>query len=173
MINVIIVKEEPKKIKVNDMVIYGPNFLSEIGENRKRAPSGRKITAINHLKFIMSSIFYKYCPKINPLALFSYGKYEGVEYRDDYDINKIIVSMISTKYPIIFAQYLEHHIKSRSKDINTIYYVDNGLADTGIFLKYGFDIVTEESEQDIIEKMNELHKEDEKSVKPVKSAKTK
>lgn len=117
----IVVKEAPKDLPKDGLVIKEPDFLEEIKENKQREPRGNH-TSPTHLRYIAGSIGAKYDQELSAYTIKPH-LFEGRKYESDEDLSKIIVEMLRSQYPKIFESYIDYKIKSRPAGTRVIYFV--------------------------------------------------
>jgi len=133
-----IVTEAPKELAKNECVIDKPNFIDEIILHKtKIAKNG--LTGTFHLRMILDSIAQNYDPDNMTAYSARVHHYEGRAFSTNEELNSIVVEMLQRDYPAVFSKYLEKKIRTRSKGVDTIYYIDSGLPQaTEIFYQNGF-----------------------------------
>lgn len=136
----VVVKEEPKELSKDSMVIKEPDFLDEIKENKQREPRGGH-TSPTHLRYIAGSIGARYDQDLSAYTIKPH-LFEGRKYDSDADLSKIVVEMLRAQYPKIFQSYIEYKIKSRPAGTKLIYFVGDHK-ETKPFLNNGFSLVDE------------------------------
>jgi hypothetical protein len=140
MAKFIVIKEKPSTLESNETVIEFPNFKDEIsGAMRFVAAGPRKLTTRNFLSAIVNNIIMEY--ETDPLFIVNipYSRYEGVEFKDEKDLNeKVLNRLLTAHYPSIFDKYLEKKIKSRPTTVDTVFFIGPEQA-TKIFITNGLD----------------------------------
>jgi hypothetical protein len=136
----VVVKEEPKDISKDSMVIKTPDFLEEIKANKQREPRGG-YTSPTHLRYIAGSIGARYDQELGAYTIKPH-LFEGRKYNSDEDLSKIVVEMLRAQYPKVFQSYIDYKIKSRSAATKLIYFVGDHK-ETKPFLANGLSLVDE------------------------------
>lgn len=118
------VKVAPTTLKKGEHVIAAPNFLTEILANQTKAPRGN-LTGRQQLRYIADEVARRYAPE--ELSGFSVKvhMFEGRPYKDNNELNEIVVEMFATCAPVIFKRYLEYQIKNRPTGTTLIYCVES------------------------------------------------
>lgn len=139
-IKFVVLKEEPKDLVKDSLVIKEPDFLDEIKENKQREPRGGH-TSPTHLRYIVGSIGARYDQELSAYTIKPH-LFEGRKYSSDEELSKIIVEMLRTQYPKIFQSYVDYKIKSRPAGIKLIYFIGDHK-DTKPFLTNGLSLIDE------------------------------
>jgi len=142
MAKFVVVKEEPKNLKVGEIVISMPDFIEEIEASERFASKlgKRRLTSLFHLKNIAGNIGRAYDPEeFNPISSIPYSRYEGIEFESAKDLSeKVVLRMFNKHHPQIVDKYLDKKIKTRPKDTKLIYFVGSNNHLTP-FLENGID----------------------------------
>jgi hypothetical protein len=140
MTKFVVVNKAPEKLEKGEIVISQPTFLDQIKQNSRKAPK-QKLTAINHLREVLTSIAEKYDHDMNVFK-FRLVNYVGRPFNSDADLSNALTEILRNEYPVIFDKYLEHELKNRPMSTRLIYYVGN-FNSTGPFYKAGIDMIEE------------------------------
>jgi len=136
----ILVKEAPTKLEKGEAVISGPNFLEQIKANTNKAPR-KKITAVNHLRQVVTDILMKYDPdgaiSTTPIP---FGDYEGLAFDTDFDLHDVVMKIVRRHLPALFDKYVDFHIKNRPFGVKTIFFTGSHL-NSGPFTRNGINKV--------------------------------
>ena len=133
-----VVKQAPKTLEANELVINKPTFLEEIGKSKLRRGVS-KLTTANALRDALMLITDKYDQSINPYRL-NLNAYEGLAYETDEDLSNIIVKLLAANNVDLVTKAVDFEIKARNKGVNTVYYVSDDLTGTSAFLDNGFSL---------------------------------
>lgn len=136
----VLIKTAPTILRKGEFVIKSPDFLEQIRACAHKAAK-KNVTGINHLRDILNTIQQKFETDLSifkvPLSL-----YEGLPFKDENDLSRIMVRMLKNERPVIFEKVLEYNIKNRPHGSKVIYYVGD-LGDTGPFFRNGLDMIEE------------------------------
>lgn len=145
MAKFVVVKERPSELKTGEYLIDEPSFLDEIKLHKTKAAKNG-LTAPFHLRMILDSIAQKYDPENMTAYSVKVHNFEGREFKSDEDLNKIVVEMLRSDYPAVFAKYLESKIRNRPQKTQLVYYVDSNIRGAyELFYKNGLDDNKEET----------------------------
>ena len=136
----VVVKEEPKDLSKDSLVIKSPDFIEEIKANKQREPRGGH-TSPTHLRYIVGSIGARYDQELGAYTIKPH-LFEGRKYNSDEDLSKIVVEMLRAQYPKVFQSYLDYKIKSRPVSTKLIYFVGDHK-ETKPFFTNGLSLVDE------------------------------
>jgi hypothetical protein len=136
--NYIRVDEAPEKLKKNEMVIIKPNFMEEV-ERTKNKRGVDKLTTVNALRDTFMAITDKYAPDINPYRI-NLSKYRGRAFEDDKGYSDIILNIIAENDLGLIDKAVETLIKTRSGEVDTIYYVSPDVEGTSALIRAGFNL---------------------------------
>jgi acyl-CoA hydrolase len=133
-----VVTEAPQGLSKNEYVIDKTNFFEEIALHKTKTPRNG-LTGAFHLRMILDSIAQNYDPENMTAYSCKVHHYEGRPFSSDEELNTVLVEMLQRDCPAVFSKYLDKKIKTRPKGIDTVYYVDSGLANAvEIFYQNGF-----------------------------------
>ena len=147
-----IVKEIPKSLKNDEMVIKTPDFIEEINEcpapPTAKLRDGTKIATSNYLRKIVEKIGLNYGSlDFNPMTACKTIVYDGVAYDDVVDLSKkIVVPMLRNDCPSIFYNYIDAKIKGRDPKVSLIYFVGDDI-DTKAFMQNGITKFTKKEDK--------------------------
>jgi hypothetical protein len=137
MAKFLIVKEKPLELKKGEFVIDKPSFLEEIELNKNKA-SKNGLTGAYHLKVIADSIMQNYDPENAARFSARIHNFVGVPYKDDAELNDIVVKMFADANPEVFLKYVDKKIKTRPFGTTLVYYVDSELKGAyDLFYRHG------------------------------------
>ena len=140
MAKFVIVNKAPDQVRKDEYVIESPTFLKEVKDSAKTAQRGN-ITGTNQLRSIVGLIGERYDNNLTAWTIKPH-LYEGRRYKDDEELSGIILEILRSQYPAIFASYLDSQIKLRPNGTKLVYYVGN-LTDTTPFFSNGIDMIEE------------------------------
>lgn len=130
-----VVASAPKSLSATDLVIYKPNFLEEISKNKVRR-GVVKLTTAPALRDIFMAITDKYDNTVNPYHL-KLSKYEGIAFAKDEDLISVVYRVIRDNNLNLIESAIDKTLKSRSHDVEVIYYVTDDLDGIEAFAKNG------------------------------------
>lgn len=134
------VKTAPATLRKGEIVLQEPDFLEQIRANAHKAAK-KNITGVNHLRDILNAIRQKYDVELNIFKV-PFSQYEGLPFKDENDLSKIVIRLLKKEYPSIFGKVLEYNIQNRPHGAKLIYYVGD-FGDTGSFARNGIDFIEE------------------------------
>lgn len=143
----IIVKKAPSTLGKEEMVMSSPNFLDEVEACAARAPRNG-LTAINHMRGVLTAIQTKYDADLNIVKL-PLSQYEGLPFSSSEDLSKIVVSLLKKERPDVFEKVLEYNIKNRPYGSKLVYYVGH-IGETGPFFRNGIDMIEEKDVEEFL-----------------------
>lgn len=136
MAKFVIVNTAPQKLKKDEIVISTPNFLKAVQASNRKA-TGKKVTALNHLRQILTNIAEEYPESgLNEYTSVPLNKYEGLPFDTDEDLCNIVIRMLSKHHPTIVKTVIEREVKNRPLTTKLIYFVGNE-DNADVFLKNG------------------------------------
>lgn len=134
------VKKAPDVLGKGEIVLKPPDFLEQIRACAHKAAK-KNLTGINHLRDILNAIQQRYETDLNIFKV-PLSQYEGLPFKNEDDLSKIIIRILRKERPIIFEKVLEYNIKNRPSGTKLIYHVGD-LADTTPFFRNGIDMIEE------------------------------
>lgn len=134
------VKTAPMTLRKGEVVIESPDFLEEIRACAHKAAK-KNLTGVNHLRDILNAIRQKYDPNLDIFKV-PFSQYEGLPFKDEDDMSKIIVRLVKKECPGVFEKVLEYNVRNRQPGSKLIYYVGD-WCDTGAFTRNGVDSIEE------------------------------
>ena len=134
------VRTAPTTLRKDEVVLQSPDFLEQIRACAHRAAKNH-LTGINHMRDILNAIQQKHEIDLQVIKI-PLSQYEGLEYKDEKDLSKIIIRMLKKERPLMFEKVLEYNIKHRPYGAKLIYYVGD-WGDTGAFTRNGIDSIEE------------------------------
>ena len=134
------VKTAPATLRKDEVLLQSPDFLEQIRACAHRAAK-KNLTGLNHLRDILTLIQQKFEVDLQLLKI-PFSQYEGIEYKDEKDLSRIIIRLLKKERPLMFEKVLEYNIKHRPYGAKLIYYVGD-WGDTGAFTRNGIDSIEE------------------------------
>jgi len=135
------VKEAPTELRKYEYVINMPDFLEEIKANANHK-GNTNITRNKHLRNLVSAVGFAYgSDTFNPYHI-NISLYEGLEFKDDKELSKILVRLLNKEYPVIFDNYITKKIKERPTETKIIYFTGDFLQSRS-FTEAGFEFIKE------------------------------
>lgn len=132
-----VVKEAPTEINKGEYLIDKPSFIPEIALHKTKVPRNG-LTGAYYIRMIIDSIGQTYDPENMTAYSVKVHNYDGRKFTGDEEMNKIVLEMLYTDYPAVFAKYLDKKIKARPSGTTTVIYVDSDIKDQlEIFYKNG------------------------------------
>lgn len=111
--NVFVHLQSIDNIDINDaLIIFEPDFLDEIKSCERFKGSFSK-TTVNYLRSIASEFGIKYDKNFNPYRNIVPSDFQGILFKTNEDVSKIVRQMFLSNYPQIFRSYLESKIRNR------------------------------------------------------------
>lgn len=96
----------------------------------------------HYLRAISDHIGSKFDPAFPGSSKFNVNDYEGIPFKNDVDIAKLVVKVFQRFYPQIFDMAVEVQIKARPFGTKLIYFIGDHL-DTTPFSRNGIDVLDE------------------------------
>ena len=128
----------PEQLNKDCIVIYGPDYTSEIRTCSKKKPRDG-LTTVNYLKEVVAAIGDKYFGEdFNALIGVNYSRFRGLPFSNARDIDEIIKKLFKHSVPEATDCYMDYHIKHRPHGTKLIYFVGDHL-ETGAFSLNGID----------------------------------
>jgi len=134
------VKTAPTTLRKDEVVLQSPDFLEQIRAASHRK-SQRNLTALNHMRDILTLIQQKFETDLQILKI-PLSQYEGLEFKDEKELSRIIIRLLKNERPLAFEKFLEYNIRNRPYGVKLIYYVGD-WGDTGAFTRNGIDSIEE------------------------------
>jgi hypothetical protein len=134
------VTKAPAALRKGEVVVDSPDFLEQIRGSAHKAAK-KNTTGVNHLRDILNAIRQKYDPDLNIFKV-PFSQYEGLPFKDENDISKIMIRLVKKECPAVFEKVLEYNIRNRPHGTKLIYFVGD-WSDTGAFTKNGIDSIEE------------------------------
>lgn len=135
-----IATKAPATLRKGEVLIQEPDFLEQIRACAHKAAK-KSVTGVNHLRDILNAIRQKYDPDLNIFKV-PLSQYEGLPFKHENDLSKIVIRMLKKECPGVFEKVLEYNIKNRPHGAKLIYYVGD-FGDTGVFTRNGIDFIEE------------------------------
>lgn len=136
MAKVILAKKEPEKLKEKEAVIKMPDFVDFVKQHEKMLGK-TKLTTVNNLRTVVSAIGTAYDETFSPLTSVNLTKFRDRDYKTIEGFASVVVELFQKQYPAIFDRYIEHQIKKRNDNTETIYFV-GPEEKLSIFKDFGF-----------------------------------
>jgi len=134
------VKEAPKDLRKGEYIIAMPNFIEEVQSNAQRKGS-TSVTRNKHLRHLIGTVGMNYGPEeFSPYTDVRTQPYEGLPFKTDEDLSKILVRIFEAEYPAMFDHYIAKKIKGRPMATKVIYFVGDFL-DSKAFTEAGFECI--------------------------------
>jgi hypothetical protein len=128
MANVYYVEEKPKHNlkKIEYVVEETPSFIDEVNENKKyNSSSSKNLTNSYLLRGILQSIATKYNPYFNVLADVPISRYLGLPFKNDEELDKIVVKIVQNHSRDTILGYIKHKVGQRPKGTRVVYFVSD------------------------------------------------
>lgn len=160
----------------DDMVIKEPDFLEEI-KSCERFKGSFSRTTVNYLRSIASEFGNKHDKNFNPYRNIVPTDFQGVPFKTNEDVSKIVTQMFMATYPQILKSYLESKIRSRPFNCEHVVIVGfnsnlvEGVMDSFNFKRKEVSETTETSDDQLLTEM--LDVVDSEELKPKKVKKNK
>lgn len=135
------VKAAPAELRKHEYTINMPDFLEEVQANNNHK-GVTNITRNKHLRNLVSDVGFKYGPEgFNPYHV-NIHKYEGLAFKDNNELSKILVRIFDKEFPSIFDNYISKKIKERPTETKVIYFTGDFLKSRA-FTEAGFELIKE------------------------------
>jgi len=132
------VKEAPEELRKGEYVISMPDFMEEIQENTHRK-GNTQVTRNKHLRHLIGTVGMNYGPEdFSPYTDVRTHPYEGLAFKSNEDLSKILVTIFEKEYPAMFDYYIAKKIKERPMATKVIYFVGDFLQSKA-FTEAGFE----------------------------------
>lgn len=133
------VEEAPAELRKHEHVIDMPDFLEEVQANQNHKGT-TNVTRNKHLRSLVTAIGFSYGPEtFNPYHI-KIHPYEGLAFKDNVDLSKILVRLFNAEYPAIFDSYIAKKIKERPAETKVIYFTGDFLKSRA-FTEAGFELI--------------------------------
>ena len=133
------VKEAPEELRKHEYTINMPDFLEEVSSNNNHKGS-TNTTRNKHLRSLVSAVGYAYGSEtFNPYYI-KIAPYEGLAFKNDKDLSKILVKLFDKEYPAIFDNYIAKKIKERPTETKVIYFTGDFMQSRA-FTEAGFELI--------------------------------
>lgn len=137
----VVVKKAPATLNKGEIVISEPDFIEQVSSVTRKSGTNRTLTGLNQLRDILSAIQDKYGCDLDIFKI-PLSRYEGLEYKSDEQLSRIISQLLKTERPESFEKFLEYNIQNRPYGTKLIYFI-GGFRETGPFFKNGIDAIDE------------------------------
>ena len=133
------VKEAPAELRKHEYAIDMPNFMEEVVSNNNHKGT-TNVTRNKHLRSLVSAVGFTYGPEtFNPYHV-KIHPYEGLTFKSNEDLSKILVRLFENEYPAIFDSYIAKKIKERPTETKVIYFTGDFLKSRA-FTEAGFELI--------------------------------
>lgn len=140
-----VVKEAPKELNKGEYLIDKPSFLEQINLHKTKVPRNG-LTGSHYIRMVIDSIGQAYDPENMTAYSVKAHLYEGRKIESAEDMDKIVVEMLESDYPAVFAKYLDKKIKSRPSKTDLVIYVNSDIkGQYEIFYQNGLSEVEKEA----------------------------
>ena len=143
----LLVDKAPEKLKANEMVIERPTFMEQIAKSKLRR-GVKNLTTVNALRDALMLITDIYDNTVNPYRI-NLSAYEGLEYNSDQELSDIVLKILSDQGVDLLTKVVDHQLKNRDTEVDTIYYVSKDLEGSGAFLLNGFSLKSTKKDKKI------------------------
>lgn len=133
------VKEAPEELRKHEYTIDMPDFLEEVKSNQNHKGT-TNVTRNKHLRSLVSAIGFAYGDEtFNPYHV-KIAPYEGLAFKDNEDLSKILIRLFNKEYPSIFNSYITKKIKERPVETKVIYFTGDFMQSRA-FTEAGFELI--------------------------------
>lgn len=142
MAKFVLVKEAPKKLDKDCIVVDAPNFMDEVVASARKRPRSKMMTP-NYMREIIAKIADKYADEdFNALTSVNISPYRGVDCSTDEQVHEVICNIFSQCYPRMFVLYVDYYLKNRPSGTKLIYFLGS-FSQTAKFTEHGIDQLKE------------------------------
>jgi len=134
----ILVSEEPESLKSNEMIIKKPTFIEEVAATRQKRGVA-KVASIRSIRDMIATLAAKYDDTLNPFRV-NLTKYDNTPYSSDEEFADLIMRVVIENNLLFVEKAIEHQIKNRKPNVDTVYYVSNDLNGTSVLIRFGFNM---------------------------------
>jgi hypothetical protein len=134
----ILVSEEPESLKSNEIVIKKPTFIEEVTATKQKRGVD-KIASVRSIRDMIATLAAKYDDTLNPFRV-NLTKYDNTPYASDKEFAELIMRVVVENNLSFVEKAIEHQIKNRKPNVDTIYYVSDDLNGTSVLIRFGFNM---------------------------------
>ena len=143
----VLVKELPEDLRKGEFNIKFPDFKEEIEQYYARMNNRFKITQINVLRNIFTTISTKYGSPVDYGNKIPFSQHEGIKVDTLEDMVRVVNEMIRQYAPDAYRRQMEKQLKDRPVGIKVCYF-DGPFGYTNVFDNLGI-LILEEKDVDV------------------------